>query len=136
MRLDLSELPDDLMVQVDQGQFMQIFKNLFQNAIDAMSGNPGSIRVRAFSIDRMGAPVIRLQIQDEGSGIAPENLKDIFAPYYTTKKTGSGLGLAIVEKIILDHGGRIWVESQPGSGSSFFIDLPRVDRKPLAGGST
>lgn len=132
--LDLSDLPQDITVKVDQGQFRQVFKNLFQNAIDAMASmNGGSIQVRAFSIDRMGVPVLRIQIRDEGSGIPTENLKDIFAPYYTSKKTGSGLGLAIVEKIILDHGGRIWVESQPGSGASFFIDLPRQENKDQGG---
>jgi len=135
--LDVSDLSDEVTVRVDQGQFMQVFKNLFQNAIDAMAlQTAGTIQVRAFSIDRMGSPLVRIQVRDEGNGIPSENLKDIFAPYFTTKKTGSGLGLAIVEKIILDHSGRIWAESQPGAGSSFFIDLPRLETKEQQGNQT
>lgn len=122
--LDLSGLDPAMTVSVDQKQFMQVFRNLFQNAIDAAAG-AGRISVRSFAIERLGAPMVRIQVQDEGAGIAPEHLKDIFVPYFTTKKQGSGLGLAIVEKIVLDHGGRIWAESAPGIGTSFFIDLPR-----------
>ncbi len=69
-------------------------------------------------------PGVRLAITDGGVGIAPENLVRIFEPDFTTKSDGMGLGLAIVENIITGHGGRITVDSEPGRGTTFTIDLP------------
>jgi nitrogen fixation/metabolism regulation signal transduction histidine kinase len=122
--LDVEGLAGNLSIRLDRGQIMQVFKNLFQNAIDAIGPVGGTIWVRSFIMNRMGQHVIRIQVQDSGVGIEADKLREIFNPYFTTKKHGSGLGLAIVEKIILDHGGRIWAESQPGQGTSFFMDLP------------
>jgi nitrogen fixation/metabolism regulation signal transduction histidine kinase len=124
VKLDVGALSADLAIRLDRGQMMQVFKNLFQNAIDAIGPQGGTIWVRSFLMNRMGQHVIRIQLQDSGCGIESDKLREIFNPYFTTKKHGSGLGLAIVEKIILDHGGRIWAESQIGLGTSFFIDLP------------
>ena len=61
---------------------------------------------------------------DRGSGIEPKHMENIFNPFFTTKPTGTGLGLAIVSKIVDEHGGKIAVESEPGSGSVFRVYLP------------
>jgi signal transduction histidine kinase len=70
-----------------------------------------------------------IAVIDRGSGIAPDTMKNIFNPFFTTKPTGVGLGLAIVAKIVDQHGGKIAVESRPGEGSIFCVTLP-MDRAP------
>jgi signal transduction histidine kinase len=66
----------------------------------------------------------RLSVSDNGPGISPEIQKKIFTPFYTTREEGTGLGLAIVKKIVEAHRGRVWVESLPQSGATFYIELP------------
>jgi signal transduction histidine kinase len=65
-----------------------------------------------------------IEVADTGSGLTPEECEKIFTPYYTSKKHGTGLGLAIVQSVVSDHGGRIQVQSQPGHGTTFVIELP------------
>ena len=67
---------------------------------------------------------MRVSFNDTGAGISPEDAKQIFEPFYTTKSTGTGLGLAISYGIIERHGGRITVESEPGHGATFTVRLP------------
>src|SRR5205807_5469601 len=67
---------------------------------------------------------VRLEVSDTGSGLTKEECERLFTPYYTTKQHGTGLGLAIVQSVVSDHGGRISVESQPGRGATFRIELP------------
>jgi nitrogen-specific signal transduction histidine kinase len=69
-----------------------------------------------------------VQIHDTGPGIPPELRDRVFQPYVTSKADGTGLGLAIVERILFDHQGRVWFESQPGFGTTFFLDLPTEER--------
>jgi len=66
---------------------------------------------------------VRLEVSDTGQGLTPEECERLFTPYYTTKTHGTGLGLAIVQSVISDHKGRISVESEPGKGATFRIDL-------------
>src|SRR6202030_1540291 len=74
----------------------------------------------------------RLQVRDNGHGIPPEKVADIFRPFVSTKGArGTGLGLAVSRKIIREHGGDILVQSQPGKGSKFILRLPC--RSPLGG---
>jgi signal transduction histidine kinase len=95
--------------------------NLLVNAIQA--SRPGStVTVKTRASER-GAEVA---IFDRGTGIAPEHLEQIFNPFFTTKKDGVGLGLAIVSRIVDEHGGLLTVESEPGKGTQFRIDLPAV----------
>ena len=69
---------------------------------------------------------MRVSIADDGMGITPENMKRLFSPFFTTKKLGkgTGLGLSICQGIIAEHGGKIWAESESGSGSTFKVELP------------
>ena len=69
---------------------------------------------------------MRLEVADTGQGLTPEECERLFTPYYTTKTHGTGLGLAIVQSVVSDHHGRISVESEPGKGTTFRIDLALI----------
>lgn len=107
----------------DASQLKQVFRNLFSNALTAMDYR-GRLSVRITSLVKGTQNYCRITVRDWGVGIDEETLSRIFEPYFTTRKTGTGLGLPIVERIITDHKGRIWVESSPGEGTVFYIDLP------------
>ena len=121
--------------QVDSGQIGQVLHNILINAREATSG--GTIEVRAENIalqNRSGeaAPHVRVSIRDHGHGIAPDVFRRIFDPYFTTKPGGSGLGLATAYAIVVKHGGHLSVESTPGAGTVFMVDLPASLEAPLA----
>jgi len=105
-------------VAADAEQMTRVLQNLVLNAIDAMPQG-GALTVRTAAHN--GG--VRLEVSDTGQGLTREECDRLFTPYYTTKTHGTGLGLAIVQSVISDHQGRIWVESQPGKGTSFRIDL-------------
>ena len=75
--------------------------------------------------------VCRVRVSDTGVGILPEHLEQIFNLYFSTKPAGTGLGLPMARKIVEEHQGTITVESTPGRGSVFTIDLPTLDGRPL-----
>lgn len=116
--IELVELiPDALpLIPIDQDKLKQAFLNLFNNAIDAMSGG-GMLSVVA-TAEPHG---VRVTIRDTGTGIPSEHLNNIFEPFFTTKGGGSGLGLAITHNIVSDHGGTIEVESRPDEGTTFVL---------------
>jgi signal transduction histidine kinase len=68
--------------------------------------------------------VFRIEVSDTGQGIEPGERDRLFTPYYTTKQHGTGLGLAIVQSVVSDHRGKVWVDSAPGRGATFHIELP------------
>jgi signal transduction histidine kinase len=68
--------------------------------------------------------VVRIDVSDSGEGLGEEERSRLFTPYYTTKQHGTGLGLAIVQSVVADHAGKIWVDSAPGQGATFHIELP------------
>jgi signal transduction histidine kinase len=115
-RLDLE--PALPIVSADPEQITRALRNLVLNAIDAMPEG-GTLTART---TQQGAGA-RIEISDSGKGLSPEECERLFTPYYTTKTHGTGLGLAIVQSVISDHHGRISVESQPGKGTTFRIDL-------------
>lgn len=114
---------EDFTIRADRGQIGRIFQNLIKNAIDAM-GERGEITLYASLVTKGNIHYSRVQIQDTGPGIKEQDREKIFHPYFTTKDHGTGLGLAIVERIIFDHKGSIWFDTEPDIGTTFYIDLP------------
>ena len=123
--------PIDVRVEVDPGaesgrfdpeRLQQVMLNLLRNALQAMTGS-GHLRLSA----RRQPGLLILGVEDDGRGIPPELLSDVFNPFFTTKENGTGLGLAIVRKIVELHGGNLFVTSEPGHGTRFDIHLPQPD---------
>jgi len=108
-----------LMVAADPELLHRALSNLVLNAMDAMPQG-GTVTIGA----RRNDVAVEITIADTGTGMTAEECERLFTPYYTTKQHGTGLGLAIVQSVVSDHGGTIRVESKPGSGTSFVIDLP------------
>jgi signal transduction histidine kinase len=106
-------------IGADPDLLHRALSNLVLNAMDAMP-NGGTLTLRTRRDD--GRVVI--EVADTGSGLTPEECERIFTPYYTSKQHGTGLGLAIVQSVVSDHGGRISVQSEPGRGTTFLIELP------------
>ena len=129
IEVSTKDIDEDALVFIDPTQFRQVFGNLLQNAIAAIGKNAGTIQFYNQVLTVSGKKFQRIQIQDNGSGMSQSQLARIFDPYFTTKEQGTGLGLAIVQRIILDHNGRIWVESELGHGTRFFIDLPVLETR-------
>jgi signal transduction histidine kinase len=116
--------------QADSILLRRALENLILNSLDAMPAG-GTLTVR--TAQRAG--MVRLEVSDSGEGLTPEECARLFTPYYTTKRLGTGLGLAIVQSVVSDHGGRIEVESAPGAGATFRIELP-MEQKDSAPGVT
>ncbi|MGE5326316.1 MAG: sensor histidine kinase, partial [Deltaproteobacteria bacterium] len=112
------------MVHCDAGQIEQAVLALVENALGAMPKG-GTLRLASRLVPSTGD--VRLRVQDDGAGIAPEALPRLFEPFFTTREGGHGLGLAISRSIVERHKGRIEVESQLGRGSAFTIVLPARD---------
>ena len=110
---------EPLICKVDTDMLKQVVLNLFINAQQAMSEG-GELMIRT---DRQQNDAV-IQINDTGSGIAPDRLPHIFDAYYSSRPRGSGLGLPTAKKIIEAHSGTIKVDSEPGKGTSFTIRLP------------
>jgi nitrogen fixation/metabolism regulation signal transduction histidine kinase len=113
------ELAADLpRVDADPEQLGRALRNLVLNAMDAMP-NGGAITVRTRSV----GDSVAIEVADSGEGLTKEECERLFTPYYTTKRHGTGLGLAIVQSVVSDHHGSISVDSEPGKGASFRIEL-------------
>jgi PAS domain S-box-containing protein len=116
-------------IMADPGQLQQVFLNIMLNARTEMRAahGGGNLLVKTQALD----DTIRISFKDDGPGIPQENLKTIFNPFFTTKKTdeGTGLGLSICRGIISSHRGTIYAESTPGKGATFIIELPVVARQ-------
>jgi signal transduction histidine kinase len=118
----------------DADQMEQVFINLVKNAIENSPAG-GTVQV---SIERAGppraagrherlralGPGVRVRVEDQGTGIAPENLKRVFEPFFTTKPKGSGLGLYISHDIVKRHGGAVTIQSEEGRGTTITVELP------------
>jgi two-component system, NtrC family, nitrogen regulation sensor histidine kinase NtrY len=116
------ELDDRLEpIAADPELLHRALSNLVLNAMDAMP-NGGTLTLRSRGD---GANAI-IEVCDTGSGLTREECERIFTPYYTSKQHGTGLGLAIVQSVVSDHGGRISVQSEPGKGTRFVIELPKA----------
>ena len=118
--------PENLEIRGDEGLLKTACLNIVLNAIQAMDGG-GQLYVRATSCreNQPGhEPVCEIAFSDTGPGIPQKHHKNIFQPYFTTKKEGTGLGLSIVNRVIEDHQGAIRVESEDGKGTTITLVLP------------
>jgi len=114
----------DLEADLDRDQMTQVLVNLIKNAIEAMEGVSGTIRVSAHPTAQ--GDRVRFSVSDQGSGI-PEAARDkIFQPFFTTKSIGkgTGLGLPIAYGIVKMHSGNIWFDTEPGVGTTFYVEIP------------
>jgi signal transduction histidine kinase len=116
------DIPPDLHTYADRTALHDIFINLLSNAFK-FTGDGGQVSILASQRD----PSILIEIKDTGMGIPEDKLQMIFDEFYQVeggKHGGAGLGLAIVKRLVEEHGGNIWVESQLGKGSTFYFTLP------------
>ena len=114
----IGEIP----VNVEREQIRMALKNMIRNAVEAMEKN-GTLTIK---IQKNKEGKAEVACSDTGCGIVPENLEKIFRPLFTTKARGIGFGLSITQMIIENHGGSIKVESKPGKGAKFIINLPNI----------
>lgn len=119
IKIELEKAPELPEVEHDSDQVHQVLLNLLLNAVQAMEG-PGTVHVEIGSRNNYAT----VAVSDTGRGISPQNLPNIFRPFYTTKGDGTGLGLSLAHRIVEDHHGRIEVSSAVGKGSTFTVLLP------------
>lgn len=114
---------EEVVLDMDRTQLGRVVHNLVTNAVRACQDRAdGRIVVRGVA---GGAGICSFEVSDNGGGIPEDQREAIFQPYFSTKGTGRGLGLAICKRIVEDHGGSIFLESQLGVGSTFTVQLPR-----------
>ena len=137
------EISEDLeTVEADPGQIGQAIGNLVTNAVQAMPGG-GTVRIRGANVSVGEGEMayvkpgryVKVEVADTGVGIPKEDLKRVFYPYFTTREGGTGLGLTTSYHILKSHGGNLFVESEPGAGTTATLYLPAsTERLPGAGG--
>lgn len=113
-------------VKANEAELQQVLLNLTLNAVQA---SPPGARVR---LGVRGTDPVRIHVSDEGCGIAPEDRKKIFEPFFSLRPEGTGLGLYLSQDFVRGWGGTIELESRPGKGSTFLIVFPNLDTKPAA----
>jgi signal transduction histidine kinase len=121
LRTDLAaRLPT---IQGDSVQLQQVLLNLIVNAADALADVVDRSRELTI-VTRPESAGVRVEVRDNGVGIEQAKLESIFQPFYTTKANGMGLGLSISRSIIKNHGGQLFAQANPGSGTTFYFTLP------------
>jgi signal transduction histidine kinase len=113
-----------LQAEIDRDQMGQVMANLVKNAVEAMDGRGGTVRLEAAALPADGR--LRISVSDEGCGVPAEARDKVFQPFFTTKVMGqgTGLGLPISYGIVKMHRGQIWFDSEPGRGTTFHVELP------------
>jgi signal transduction histidine kinase len=124
IRVNTRLAPDLPVVMADYFQLQQAFLNITINAEHFMiqAHNRGTLTITT----KRSGDMVTISFADDGPGIPQENLGHLFDPFFTTKEVGkgTGLGLSICHGIITEHGGRIYVKSEPGKGANFILELP------------
>ncbi len=119
------ELADGLpAVRTDPLVLRRILENLIGNALDSLESRPGTVTILTARGAGGGRPIVRVTVADTGKGMTGEELNRAFDDFYTTKPGGTGLGLSIVRRLVLDANGALRVETHPGAGSKFIVELP------------
>ncbi|MBN1765291.1 MAG: hypothetical protein JW860_08550 [Sedimentisphaerales bacterium] len=108
--------------RIDKDLIKQAFLNLFINAIQIMDEQGGELMIRTLNQDDM----IVVEVIDTGCGMDEQQQEKAFDPYFSTRPGGTGLGLPTCKRIIEEHQGNIYLESEPGKGTRFTIELPRL----------
>jgi two-component system nitrogen regulation sensor histidine kinase NtrY len=121
IEMDILLSDTDLAIEVDTNLLEQVLINLVVNAIDAVKERAEPLITLSASTSANGRPVIK--VSDNGMGMSPEVMDNIFIPFFSTKKTGSGIGLSLCKQIMLLHKGNIQVQSVEGVGSSFILQF-------------
>jgi two-component system sensor kinase FixL len=117
------------LVLADKVQIQQVLLNLIRNAIEAMQESDR--RELVLSTDVVEGDMLMVGVADTGAGIAPEVTKHLFQPFVTTKRHGMGVGLSISRTIIEAHGGKIWLEANPGGGTIFRFTIRAVTKEEV-----
>jgi signal transduction histidine kinase len=112
--------PDHVMVG-DQDQIVQVLINIVKNACESLIAMHGARIIIGISASSKGTTIT---VKDNGPGILPENLNEIFTPFFTTKESGTGIGLSLSKQIIRNHGGTLTVQSKVYEETNFTIELP------------
>jgi len=110
-----------LPIMADARQIERVITNLITNALEA---NSTRITIEWNMVYRRNSPLVYFAVLDNGEGIPPERSESIFQPYNSTRERSVGLGLALAQRIVYDHHGRIWFESEIGKGTAFHVELP------------
>lgn len=129
VQLDIEVVPGMARVLIDPAELERCLVNLALNARDAMAGG-GRVRCRAYEAPATGAgaaPVVTIEVNDDGHGMDADTLAQAFEPFFTTRgDAGTGLGLAVVQQTIVMAGGVVEAESAPGRGTTIRIGLPAI----------
>jgi nitrogen-specific signal transduction histidine kinase/iron only hydrogenase large subunit-like protein len=124
----VADVTPGLRADLDRDQMTQVLVNLIKNGAEAMEGRTGTIQVSACEVPDKGR--IRFSVNDQGTGISVSARDKIFQPFFTTKSIGkgTGLGLPISYGIVKMHNGNIWYDTEPGVGTTFYVEIP-ITRK-------
>jgi signal transduction histidine kinase len=111
---------------VDKDRIAQVFDNIIQNALEAMSEHGGTLSVTLTSQAKKAEKLSRVSVefQDTGKGMDPTAVSHVFDPFFTTKASGTGLGLSISHELVRAHGGDIKIESAQGRGTNVMVTIP------------
>ncbi len=124
----VADVTPGLRADLDRDQMTQVLVNLIKNGAEAMEGRAGVIQVSAREVPDTGR--VRFSVTDQGTGISASARDKIFQPFFTTKSIGkgTGLGLPISYGIVKMHNGNIWYDTEPGVGTTFYVEIP-ITRK-------